>query len=164
MERSPLVESLLILSNKPNKSVVFFYAVLFSIFILIAGINCSPQFQRMAMRKFHFIPRPFTQWALGQFFPSMYAFRNEILISPQYLPSDYQGLLTNGSVNMTVNHYPLRMLYFAVPREQIFAHAPFYVYIRTVFRRQEIVSTYRVTGLGQTIHITFVNSYERSSQ
>ena len=164
MNRSPLIESLRLLSKHSDRSVAFFYAVSLFVFLLLAGINYSPFLQRMAMRKFHFVPQPFAQWAICQFFPSMYNFHNEILVSPRVLPSDYQGALTGDLVRLTVNHYPLRMLYFVVPRAQIFLHAPFYAYVRTVYRQQEIVSSYMVTASHQTIRLSLVNSYERSGR
>ncbi len=164
MNRSPLIESLSLLLKHFDRGVVLFYSMLLAIFLLLAGINYSPYLQKMAMRKFHFVSQPFAQWALCQFFPSMYSFQNEILISQYVLPSDYQGSLTGDSVRLTVNHYPLRMLYFAVPREQIVSHAPFYAYARTVYRQQEIVSSYIVTASRQAIRLSIVNSYERSKQ
>ena len=164
MSRSPLSESLQLLSKHSDRGVAFFYAVLFAIFLLLAGISYSPCLQRMAMRKFHFVSQPFTEWAFCQFFPSMYSFHNEILVSPRVLPSDYQGPLSGNLVRLTVNHYPLRMLYFVVPRAQIAAHAPFYAYVRTVYRQQEIVSSYIVTASHHTIRFSLVNSYERSGR
>lgn len=164
MNRSPLFESLRLLSKNSDRGIVLFYAVLLFVFLLIAGINYSPSLQRMAMRKFHFVPRPFAQWALCQFFPSMYNFHNEILVSPRFLPSDYQGPLGDDLVRLTVNHYPLRMLYFVVPRTLTFSHAPFYAYVRTVYRQQEIVSSYIITASGKTIRLSLVNSYERSGR
>lgn len=163
MGQSPLAESLRLIFKQPDRGVFSFYAVLLFVFVLIAGVGFSPALQTMAMRKFHYVPQPFAQWALCQFFPSMYNFHNEVLISKHVLPSDYRGPLTD-TVRFAVNHYPLRMFYFVVSRAQIANHASFYIYTRTVYRRQEIVSSYMVTFLRRVIHISLINSYERSGR
>lgn len=164
MEQSPLVDSLELLFKRKERAVLIFYGILFVMMSTIAVASFSPGLQKTAMRKFHFVPRPFIQWAAAQFFPSMYNFCNEILISPRMLPSGFESPKSSDQVMFTVNHYPLRVLYFSLVRKDVFAHMPVYVYTRTLYRRQEINSSYMVVPLDGAIHIMLLNAYERSSQ
>lgn len=161
MEKSPLIISLQLLAQRRDRTVVSFYVLFFVIIMTIALASFSPFLQRTAMRKFHFLPRPFAEWALSQFFPSMYNFHNEILFSPRLMPSDFRQPRERDQIIFTVNHYPLRMVYYSLLRQDIFRKLPVYVYTRTLFRGQEIVSSYIVTPVDRITHIMLLNAYER---
>ena len=148
MSRSPLSESLQLLSKYSDRGVAFFYAVLFAIFLLLVGISYSPCLQRMAMRKFHFVPRPFAQWAFCQFFPSMYNFHNEIWMSREPItPLMLEGktALPNGTFYGWVNHYPLRLISFSLQRKN-FSAGTYYVYLRSTYRGQNFDSQFILKG------------------
>lgn len=149
------------LAKRSDRAVVLFYGLFFVFIFTIALANFSPFLQRTAMRKFHFLPRPFAEWALSQFFPSMYNFHNEVLFSPRLMPSDFRQPRERDQIIFTVNHYPLRMVYYSLLRQDIFRKLPVYVYTRTLFRGQEIVSSYIVTPVDSVIHIMLLNAYER---
>lgn len=161
-ELSPLEQSWVILRKNPERPAIAFYAVLLLLMICLASIHVLPQMQKMAMRKFHYMPRPFYEWAIWQFLPSMYNFHNEILISPRMLVSDFQFPVPDDVLRFSVNHYPFRMIPFGLARSQVFLRMPFYVYTRSVFRNQSIMSSYTVTLLGYAIHVTLLNAYEHS--
>jgi hypothetical protein len=161
MDQLPLIASLQLLAKRRDRAVVFFYGIFFVLVMTVAVVSFSPVLQRTAMRKFHFLPRPFAEWALTQFFPSMYNFHNEILLSSRLLPSDFREPRSPDQILFTVNHYPLRMIYFSLMREDVFRRMPVYVYTRTLYRGQEIVSSYMVAPLDRLIHIMLLNAYER---
>ncbi len=146
----------------PERPTVAFYAVLLMLMLCLLSIHILPQMQKLAMRKFHYTPRPFYEWALWQFLPSMYNFHNEILISPRMLVSDFQSPVESDVLRLSVNHYPLRLIPFSLSRSQVFLRMPFYVYTRSVFRNQSIMSSYSVTVLGYAIYVTLLNAYEHS--
>lgn len=162
MERSPLVHSWRLLRKNPERRTIVFYAVLLMLTICVASIHVVPGMQKLAMKKFHYMPRPFYEWALWQFLPSMYNFHNEILISPRMLVSDFQLPVAGDVLRYSVNHYPLRLIPFSLSRSQVFLRMPFYVYTRSVFRNHTIMSSYSVTLLGYAIHVTLLNAYEHS--
>lgn len=162
MDRSPLAESLRLLQRKLDPATIGFYALLLVMTIAVASINFLPGMQRFMMRKFHYTQRPFTRWAIGQFLPSMYNFHNEIIITRDLLVSDFQFPAGSDALRLSVNHYPFRIVPFHLSRSQMFLKMPFYVYIRSSFRNQSIVSSYSVTLLGYGMNVTLLNSYERS--
>ena len=162
MEQSPLERSLRLLRKNPERLTVMFYAVLLGMIICVVSINFVPAMQMQAMRKFHYIPRPFAQWAFWQFLPSMYNFHNEILISPRLLTSDFQVPVGKDVLRFSVNHYPFRLIPFTLSRSQVFVRMPVYVYTRSKFRGRSITSSYGVSLLGYSINVMLLNAYERS--
>ena len=163
MEESPIAKSLKLLSAHPQRSTGLFYGTLLLIFCILIGLGSCPFIQKTLMRKFHFMPRPFAQWAALQFLPSMYNFKNDFLESPTPLPLDTRMEAGEDVKYFTVNHYPLRMLYFYDSRRRLIFSKPLYAYARTTFRQRQIVTSYAMVSSFQQIHIFFLNSYERFS-
>lgn len=160
----PILESIRALKIKRSLSVMVLYSIFFALYFIVIGVNFSPSIQSVAMKKFHLGAHPFGRWALCQLFPSMYNFKNEILISPGILPSDFTGSMGMGLVRFTVNHYPMRMIYFTDDRANIMRHLPFYVYLRSRFRGNEMVSSYVISGSGRYFRIMMLNFYERTNR
>lgn len=162
MGQSPLEQSWNLLRKDPQRPTMIFYAVLLALMMCLVSIHFFPQAQKQAMRKFHYTPRPFYEWAAWQLIPSMYSFHNEILLSPRMLVSDFILPVDRDVIRMSVNHYPLRIATYNLSRSQLFVRMPFYVYLKSSFRDQTIVSSYSVTLLGYAMQITLLNAYERS--
>ncbi|GEM_PF-6356545 len=162
MERSPITKSIKFLSSCPQRSTSIFYGALFLVFCVLIGVGLCPDIQKTMMRKFHFMPRPFVQWAMLQFVPSMYNFKNDFFESLQPLPIDARMEDRPEVQHFTVNHYPLRMVYFYYSRQTFVFPKPVYVYIRTTFRKQEITTSYMMVSSSKGIQIYFLNAYEYS--
>ena len=162
MRTSPVIKSLRILAVNPWQSTSIVYGLLLIVFCVLIGVGFCPLIQRAMMRKFHFMPRPFVQWAALQFVPSMYNFKNDLFLSRQPLSADARMDGKPGVQHMAVNHYPLRMLYFRYSRQSLVLPMPVYANIRTIFRNQEIVTSYMLTSSSQGIQIHFLNAYEHS--
>ncbi len=160
----PLVESLKILFKKGNRSLSCLYGILLILLLFIVSINFVSSTRSLIMRKFHPGAQSFGRWALCQLVPSMYNFKNEILISPQSLPLDFRGHVSLDLVRFTVNHYPMRMIYFNNSRLPCAGHSPYYVYLRSKFRGHELISSYVVQISKQYTYITKLNFYEYSSR
>ena len=161
---SPLIQSLKFLSFNPKRSVSIFYGVLFCIVLLCMSINFFPSAQKIAMRKFHLTLRPFSIWALWQFVPSMYNFHNELFVTTEPLPLSLKGRDGQEVLHFSVNHYPLRMIYFTSSRRSAFMSPSLYLYLRSVYRQEEITTSYLIQTRLRPATIIFLNSYERSSQ
>lgn len=162
MEQSPLEQSLRLLRKNPEPWTVLFYAALMGMIVCVASINFVPAMQKQAMRKFHYKLSPFYEWAAWQLIPSMYSFHNEILLSPSMLVSDFSLPLDKDVLRLSVNHYPMRIVTYSLSRSQLFVRMPFYVYLRSSFRDQSIVSSYSVTLSGYAMQVILLNAYERS--
>lgn len=159
-----LIESLKSLKKHFRWSVVLFYSILLSLYLIVAGVNFFSCMQSLAMKKFHLGAHPYGRWAMCQFFPSMYSFQNEILISPRLLTDAFQGRSGPDLVRITVNHYPMRMIYFSNDRVNIARHIPVYVYLRSRFRNKEMVSSYVIFGSNQFLRTRLLNFYEHTTR
>jgi hypothetical protein len=159
-----LIESIKALKIRFKLVVVMFYSILLGLYIIVGGVNFCSFMQSMSMKKFHLGVHPFGRWAMCQFFPSMYSFHNEILISPRLLPADFKTASSPELVRFTVNHYPMRMIYFTNERQDLTKHLPFYVYLRSRFRNKEMVSSYIIYGSKLLLKTRLLNFYERTDQ
>lgn len=162
MRTPPIIHSIRILTSHPQRSTGILYGVFFLVFCVLIGVGVSPYIQKTMMRKFHFMPRPFAQWALLQFVPSMYNFRNDFFASTQPMAVNAQMEGKKEVLHFTVNHYPLRMWYFYYSRKPLILSIPVYANIRTTFRDQEITSSYMMASSPKVTRIHFLNAYEHS--
>lgn len=162
MRTSPIAQSIKILVSNYQRSTGIFYCVLFLVFCILISVGFSPRAQKLMMGKYHFMPRPFVQWAVLQFVPSMYNFKNDFYASVQPVSVNAELDGRREVQHFSINHYPLRMLYFRYSRQPLIMSQPFYVNIRTVFRNQEIVTSYVMITSPRDIQIHFLNTYEHT--
>lgn len=159
-----LIESLKTLKRTSNKSVSWLYGVLLIVYLMAIGVRFMDPIQSMAMKKFHLGVLPFGQWAVCQFLPSMYNFKNEIVISSRLLPGEFSQPLTNDAAKFSVNHYPMRIIYFSNVRESLYRYLPVYVYLRNVYRGREIVSSYLIEINQNGAYPILLNTDERNQR
>jgi hypothetical protein len=157
---SPLIESLRRLEARKDSGALGLYLVMFFIFVFLSCLPFSATVQKMAMSKFHLTLRPFGRWAAVQFVPSMYNFQNEFYWS--FDPGLSQGL--RGVNHYTVNHYPLRLLFFTTDRRPMLSSRPLYLYLRSTYRGRERVTSYLNLAGNRHIQIQFLNAYENSQR
>lgn len=156
-----LSQSIEALRRQRNFGVFFFYFVLLFFYGWALAVAVVPKVQSMIMKKFHPGTMSFGQWAACQFLPSMYSFKNEIIISPQVLPGDFQDPLPKDALKFAVNHYPLRIIYFSNVREVVYSNLPVYVYLRNSYRGRAIVSSYIIERTVVGADPILRNLYER---
>ncbi|MBL8014455.1 MAG: hypothetical protein JNN05_11470 [Candidatus Omnitrophica bacterium] len=157
-----LSESLKALKQNGNKSVGLFYSVLLLSYLTLVSVIFFGPVQSMMMKKFHPGVLPFGQWAMCQFLPSMYSFKNEIIVSPRLLPTDFNQTPGSDSARYSVNHYPMRIIYFSNVRASFFPHLPVYVYLRNTYRGREVVSSYCIQKNQNGACPILLNMHERN--
>ena len=159
-----LLESLRALKQNSNKSVACFYFVLVLAYVVVISVMLFGPVQSMMMKKFHLGSLPFGQWVMCQFLPSMYSFKNEIIISRRQMFMDFDQPLFKDSVRFSVNHYPMRVIYFSNVRQSFFAQLPLYVYLRNAYRDREIVSSYYIESNKAGAYPVRLNMHERNQR
>jgi len=160
LKNSSLVTSLVLLNQKSHYSVNIFYIMLLFIFMIITSVNYFSPVQSLMMKKFHVGALPFNQWVLCQFVPSMYNFNNEIIISSRLLASDFNDSQSKDQFKCSVNHYPMRIIYYSHVRSSFFAQMPFYVYLRSSYGSRQIVSVFRIESSPTGARPIRLNFYE----
>src|SRR5690242_8593529 len=110
---SPLSQSLKKLDATKDGLTIFLYAVIFALFLFLSCLPFSGVVQKTIMSKFHLTLQPFERWAAAQLIPSMYSFENKLFWSYQN-----RGMAFDipSVPRVSVNHYPLRMLFFTTNR------------------------------------------------
>jgi hypothetical protein len=159
--RSPLLESLSRLDLRKDKSAAVFYAVLLFIFIFLAFLPFSGSVQRLLMGKFHLTLKPFSGWAVTQLLPAMYNFENKLFWSAEMLNENLLANPAPGVYHLSVNHYPMRMVYFTPHRKAVVFSRPLYIYLQSAYRGRAFVTSYLISSTPQNIHVQFLNAYER---
>jgi len=149
----PLIQSLRALRWSKDSAVCIAYAVFAAIFIFLACLPFSAAVQNMQVRKFHFALRPFAVWAADQFVPSMYNFHNRLVIS--YAPlHELDAAAELAPVRIiTVNHYPLHLMYTDRDRQRLMAEKPLYLYALSNYRGREWMTPCVLTCEANVIHI-----------
>lgn len=164
MNKIILFESIRALKERSNLWVLIFYRVLLIVYVIVLAVAFVPQVQSTMMKKFHPGVLPFGQWAICQFLPSMYNFKNEMIISQRSLPLNFKGPIDQGALKFSVNHYPLRMIYFSNVRKAVYQHLPMYIYLRNAYRGREIISSYLIEKSSMGGYPVLLNVYEYVDQ
>jgi hypothetical protein len=149
------------LDPNKDKGAVVFYAALLAVFIFISCLPFSSALQKTAMAKFHLTVKPFGRWALLQFVPAMYNFQNEVYWSFTPLAELSDPALSGMSTHLSVNHYPLRMIYFRMNRQAVIYDRPVYIYLRSLYRGRQLITSYLLLTTPRQVRVQLLNTYER---
>jgi hypothetical protein len=145
----------ILLARYREWSTAAFYSLILLVVVFTMVIGIFPEGRTLIMKKFHLRGLSYPQWAILQFFPSMYHFSNELWISrhpltegtirdPQALPAD--------TLHVWVNHFPLHFVYFSLTHRALFyQHGYRYVVLRSVYRGQQLVSVYHIVISGDQL-------------
>ncbi len=123
-----------------------------------------PEVQQTFLRQFHLKDDHFSRWAVLQSVPTMYSFANELWWSGESLSADnlfFENHDITERYYLWLNHFPLHFVTYNHYRDVFFRDdAVDYIYLRSRFRGQSLITRYLLDPKQGTLRIIRLDEQE----